>query len=299
MRPTCPIFGVPFGLAVGGGCASPAKKVTGPCSPSGHLYVGGTQYGNNVWEYTQNGEYIRVTYTGALYTTPLFLKADPLGNLYDAYIPFGKFGDESRVFTQVPRPGTQNEIDSPTKWGRTGRRPASHRSVTEEVPAPANVHPDRRRSPRCPRDHYAERPRCPTRTAPAIRLDSFGSRAALGTRGMAVDGDTHRVYVANDGSDEVARLHRRAADRNHRRGDLRHRHQRDSDRQRRPGRPRRHLRVPLRIRDRHGLRERAALRPRPRRQPRGPTSPRRPTSPRCSRGSRREPPGTIGSRRAA
>ncbi len=60
--PNLPLFGSMFGLAVGGGCASPSEPKTGRCTGNGTLYVGGHRYGENVREYTQSGEWITDTF---------------------------------------------------------------------------------------------------------------------------------------------------------------------------------------------------------------------------------------------
>ena len=56
--PELPLFGPLFGVAVGGGCATPEEPLTGHCSPNGTLFVGGRHYSDNVREYTQSGQWI-------------------------------------------------------------------------------------------------------------------------------------------------------------------------------------------------------------------------------------------------
>src|SRR5215203_6017869 len=107
-----PTFGVPYGIAVGGGCATPDKKVTGSCTPKGTLYVGGHQYGNVTWEYTRSGEYIRYLPSHAAFTESSWLKADPVGNVYDSYRPFTKEDVQTRIFKNIPEPGAEGENDA-------------------------------------------------------------------------------------------------------------------------------------------------------------------------------------------
>ena len=72
-----PVFGPVYGVAVGAGCATPTSPNNGLCSPNGSLFVDGGHY-SDVWEYTQEGTYIKWNYIGFGSS----LKVDSEGNIY-------------------------------------------------------------------------------------------------------------------------------------------------------------------------------------------------------------------------
>jgi hypothetical protein len=197
-----PVFGSIFGIGVGGGCASPGDKVTRPCVPNGTLFVGGS--GSVLWEYTQSGQYIRLTRTLSTFTPNEWLKVDPAGNFYYGHSPFGTFGQEARVFKSTPRPTEEGEVDSwemGIDWPTTGLAfdPGTeelYQGTGKRIEGGDEIHPARI-------NHYSED--CSPPTTPACApLDSFGEGQLSEAKGMEVDGDSHAVYVANAGSNDVA-----------------------------------------------------------------------------------------------
>ncbi len=199
-----PGYGSIFGLAVGRGCVVPGKKVTGPCVHDGRLFVGGG-FGSNVWEYTQSGEYVRVTRTLSTFTPNEWLKADPFGNFYYGHSPFGTFGEEARIFKSTPQPtNTEGEVDSwelGTDWPTTGLAfdPSTeelYQGTAKRVESGDEVHPARI-------NRYSQN--CDPPVTPACDpLNSFGEGHLSEAKGIGVDGQSHTVYVANSGSNDVA-----------------------------------------------------------------------------------------------
>ena len=165
--PELPLFGPLFGVAVGGGCATPEEPLTGHCSPNGTLYVGGRHYSDNVREYTQSGQWIVDTRSEGDW-----LKVNDLGHPFFVVSPFGTFGEKPEVWTIVPRPGSQGE-GSP--YQVTSDWPASGFALdpsTEEVyeavePREDEVEPHGMRI-----DRYS--PDCNPVNGPCEPIDTFG-----------------------------------------------------------------------------------------------------------------------------
>ena len=159
-----PGFGVPFGLAV---------------RSNGELYVGGTNYMSccgaiNVYMYTQSGTYIEFNNTSGL----PWLKVNPAGSLY--------FGNGNQVYTYTEGAG-YTAVGSGHPLTGFGFDPSS-RELYQDTGSVV--------------DHYSGD--CDPSVAPCDPVDTFGSGHLFGSMGVAVDGTSHTVYVANSTSNEVA-----------------------------------------------------------------------------------------------
>ncbi len=169
-------FGALWGVAVGG--------------PNGDLYVGGNGgSSDNVLQYTRDGNY-EGPYQN-LSGSP-WLKADIHGNLYFQRA-FDEFFGPPTVWKATLRPNTRGEYESVVMG-------------TEEPVTGFNFDPS---SQELYQDtgseiaHYGGD--CePVVFGPCSVLDSFGSGHLSSPMGVGVDGETHTVYVANSGGDEVA-----------------------------------------------------------------------------------------------
>ena len=117
--PNLPLFGPLFGVAVGGGCATPEEPLTGHCSANGTLYVGGRHYSDNVREYTQGGQWIVDT----LHRRRLAEGERRPGIPSSSSAPSARSAKSRRSGRCVPRPGSQGE-GSPyqvtTDWPASG-----------------------------------------------------------------------------------------------------------------------------------------------------------------------------------
>jgi hypothetical protein len=167
-----PGFGPLAGVAVGG--------------PTGTLYVAGTHYSDDIWTYTQNGTYIRWYATGGL----LGLSADQDGNFYYA-APGGLFGPPT-VWESIPIGENQDTN--------------SYQVGTDSPVAGIAFDPSTQelyQNTESAIDHYNSG--CtPPPSGPCDPADSFGSGHLSGPVGLAADGTSHTVYVANSGSNDVA-----------------------------------------------------------------------------------------------
>ena len=171
-------FGPLFGVAVGG--------------PNGELYVGGNAgFTDNFWIYTQDGTPIG-PYNNT--TGEPWLKAGPEGTPYSTGTPFGT-GAGSGVYR-----GGYGGAEITTDWPTTGFAfdPSSgdlYQAVgTRNEGAPTD-HPPRI-------DHYSSD--CNPPVAPCDPLDSFGSGQLSSPMGVAVDGASQTVYVADSTKNDVA-----------------------------------------------------------------------------------------------
>ena len=168
-----PVYGPLFGIAVGG--------------PEDNLYVGGTHYSYNVWKYSQDG-----TYEGPYRNTSgiPWLKADEAGDLFFAGTE-GFFGPQV-VSEQTPITGSVEyngyQVGTATPVAGFALDP----STGELYQNTGTL-----------LEHYS--PDCnPPVTGPCNPIDSFGSGKLSGAEGVAVDGSTHAVYVANSTGNSVA-----------------------------------------------------------------------------------------------
>jgi hypothetical protein len=205
--PNLPGFGQLFGLAVGGGCATPAAPITGTCFPNGTLFVAGSQYGRNVREYTQAGEWIVDTFGGGGW-----FKVNSAGNLYFANVPFQK--SFSVVEKVILRAGTNGEgehyevtTDGPTQGfalDETGEE--VYQAVGPLSGEEVETHGDRI-------DHYSGD--CEPTKGPCEPIDSFGEghltdgkevcivgyqsyfNCTAFIKGVAADERDHTVYAVN------------------------------------------------------------------------------------------------------
>jgi NHL repeat-containing protein len=174
---TLPEFGPVYGVAVGGGCATPTSPKNGVCSPDGNLYVDGAHYAD-VRQYTQEGTYIKWDYLGM--DTPL--RANSEGDLYSAAGP---------VYKDIPEHGEVSEtrrIQMTTESSTTGFGiDSSDQDLYQDVGSQIY--------------HYSD---CePALSGPCAPADSFGSGELSGAQGVEVDDSTHAVYVANSGDNDV------------------------------------------------------------------------------------------------
>lgn len=191
-------FNVVDGIAVGGRCASPSHPVWGDCEPVGTLYVNGLHKGGGhaTHLFTRSGEFI----IWAAARGPL-MKADSEGKWYT--VPHESFGlqPEDSIQKFIPEfGGTLNAFpylqvtDHPTEG--FGFDP-----VTEELYQATGTRTGEGAHP--PRvNHFDACPHVETE-GPCEPLDSFGEGQLNNAGGVAVDGDTHTVYVANEGSNDV------------------------------------------------------------------------------------------------
>ncbi len=207
--PNLPLFGSMFGLAVGGGCASPSEPKTGRCTGNGTLYVGGHRYGENIREYTQSGEWITDTFEqGSL------LKVSAQGHLFFVDIPFATFLPEAVVWTLIERPGVAGEGERyrmTTDWPAVG---FGLDPSTEELYEAVETREDEIEPHGIRIDHYSAD--CEPQAGPCEPVDSFGegvltegkqitagegyggfSGGNLRVKGVAVNGTSHGVYVVN------------------------------------------------------------------------------------------------------
>jgi len=168
-----PIYGPLFGVAVGG--------------TEGDLYIGGTHYSYNVWKYNQEG-----VYSGHYRNTSgiPWLKADKEGNLYYAAEAEGFFSPPT-VWEETPIAGSVEyqhfQFGTATPMTGMGIDPSTHEVYQDTGTAIA---------------HYAAD--CdPPITGKCEPADTFGSGHLSGAQGVAVDGTTHTVYVANSSAGDV------------------------------------------------------------------------------------------------
>ena len=160
-----PGFGPPFGLAV---------------RSNGNLYVGGTNYASccgaiNVWRYTQDGTYIEFGNTSAA----SWLKVDASGSYYFS-------GGSTEIFKITEGVG-QRTVTSVAPTTGFDFDPSSNELYQDTG---TKI------------EHYSGD--CDPSTAPCDPIDGFGSGDLFGAKGVAVDGTTHTVYVANSTSNDVA-----------------------------------------------------------------------------------------------
>ena len=160
-----PGFGVPFGLAV---------------RSNGELYVGGTNYLSccgaiNYYRYTQDGTYKEFGNTSAI----PWLKVDPAGSVY--------FSDANQVTKISASSGAFLLMTSGHPTTGFGFDPSSQELYQDTGTVI---------------DHYSGD--CDPSVAPCDPADAFGSGHLFGSMGVAVDGTSHTVYVANSTSNEVA-----------------------------------------------------------------------------------------------
>lgn len=189
-----PVFGKLTGVAIGGRCATPAHTLWGDCEPVGTLYISGNHYGgHHVWLYTQSGQYIKWTAARGPW-----LKADEDGNFYS--VDHGTFSGTETIHKFIPETGSYqdsvaHEMTTDLPSDGFDFDPATHELYQATLTRTGEgSHPPRI-------DHYE--PCTPEVTGPCEPHDSFGSAQLNQPRGVAVDGDTHAVYVANEGSNEV------------------------------------------------------------------------------------------------
>jgi hypothetical protein len=149
---------------------------------NGNLWVGGhpISYTYNLYQYTPDGTYIPPF--GFSSGEP-WLKVDLEGNRYQGrngtlikHGPEREGPDPSQLGTATPLTGFNLDPSTGEVYQDTGSAIA----------------------------HYASG--CPTEAGPCDPLDSFGSGDLHGSMGVAVDGETHTVYVANSSSGDVAVL---------------------------------------------------------------------------------------------
>jgi hypothetical protein len=161
-----PTGGPLWGVAVGG--------------PTGDLFVGGhpISYAFNLYRYSENGTYIPPY--GGTRGEP-WLKVDQESNRY-----FGAFA--ASIFKKGPEPEApefQVGTASPLTGFNLDRSTGEIYQDTGSVIA-----------------HYPSG--CPHGSEPCHPIDSFGGGALFGSAGLAVDGETHAVYVANSTSGDIA-----------------------------------------------------------------------------------------------
>jgi hypothetical protein len=144
--------------------------------PNSNLSVGAAHFGVNILEYTPDGAYIPPY--GFASGGPL--KSDAEGNYYmSAGGVLAKHGPEReapsfQVGTATPLTGFNRDPSTGEIYQDTGTSIA----------------------------HYDSG--CPTEVGPCEPLDSFGSSGLFGANGVAVDGETHTVYVANSTTGDIA-----------------------------------------------------------------------------------------------
>ena len=214
--PELPLFGPLFGVAVGGGCATPEEPLTGHCSPNGTLFVGGRHYSDNVREYTQSGQWIVDTRSEGAW-----LKVNDIGHPFFVVSPFGTFGEKPEVWTMVPRPGSQGEGST---YQVTSDWPASGFALdpsTEELYESVETREDEVEPHGLRIDRYSAD--CIPLNGACEPVDTFGEghlskgkrvclpgvsffSCEINIKGVAVDGSTHTVYAVNSeaGGGEVA-----------------------------------------------------------------------------------------------
>ena len=167
-----------FGVAVGG--------------PHGTLYVGGNEgSSDNVFAYTQDGTYIPPY--GNVGGTP-WLKADLAGNVYYTRNTVFGFGGTPTIWQQHQAEGSPPfTYDADYRVGTVGPLtgfgldPSSLEFYQDTGSVIA---------------HYSD---CnPPLNGPCDPADEFGSGHLFGSRGVAVDGDSHTVFVADSTSNEIA-----------------------------------------------------------------------------------------------
>lgn len=191
-----PGFGSIVGLAVGGACADLKHETTQKsCVADGELFVVGIRYNSSgiAYEYNRAGEFVRYGFASG---NP-WLKVDPSEDFYSGQGGF--FGQETQVYKTVQTKGTVGEgaeyqmtTDYPTEGLALD---PSTEELYQDVGTREGVH-----GPQI--DHYSGD--CEPVIGPCEPLDSFGSGDLHGARGVAVDGTTHAVYVANSSTGDVA-----------------------------------------------------------------------------------------------
>ncbi len=176
-----PIFGSVYGVAVGGGCATPEKNKNGTCSPNASLYVDGGHYAD-VWEYTQSGTYIKWNYIGL----DSFLKVDSMGDIYAISGP---------VEEAIPVPGEYQDTNPYQVTTETSTTGFDLDFAAKELYQDTGTQID----------HYGSSCNPPV-TGTCAPLDSFGAKAEelVGPMGVGVDEATHAVYVANSMGNTVS-----------------------------------------------------------------------------------------------
>jgi hypothetical protein len=196
------VFGTLFAVAVGGGCSTPEKPLTGACKANGTLYVGGSNYSSRVWAYTQSGQYIK--WFGILPGSGKSFEVDAEGNMY--FSESGNFspykgqalkgipllGDYERVTAYVmggDRPTTALALDPGTHelYQGTGTRMVG----ATKVHGPRISHYDNHCNP--PQTAECEQPD-----------DTFGEGEMEEATGLDVDDDSHDVYVAKSNDNAIA-----------------------------------------------------------------------------------------------
>lgn len=163
---TSPTGGPLWGVAVGG--------------PDGNLYVGGhpISYTYNLYEYSPNGTYIP-PYGGS--RGEPWLKVDQEGNLY-----LGAYG--TSIWKKGPeREAPEFQVGAATTLTGFNLDPSSGEIYQDTGSSIA---------------HYPSG--CPRGSEPCDPLDSFGGGVLSGSMGVAVDGKTHTVYVANSAGGDIA-----------------------------------------------------------------------------------------------
>jgi hypothetical protein len=211
--PNLPKFGAIFGLAVGGGCQTPSAPKVGTCHANGTLYVGGRRYGDNVREYTQSGEWISDTFS-----SPGWIKANASGHVFFVESPFGTFGSEPAVLTNILKPGTPGEGDQyqmTTDWPTSG---FALDPSTDELYQAVETRGGEEEPHGIRIDHYSSD--CNPLNGPCEPVDSFGEGqlsagaeicipggygnpfgCEIHIKGVAVDGVSHTVYVVNSSAE--------------------------------------------------------------------------------------------------
>jgi hypothetical protein len=179
------------GIGVGGRCATPEHPIWGECEPVGTLYVNGHAFfGNRTYVYTRNGEF--TIWAGSWGT---LMKADPEGNWYTA-------GEADGAVTKVI-PETGSNLNT-TPVPQTSDKPSvgfAFDPATQELyQATGTRTGEGSHGPRI--DHYDSCLHVETE-GPCDPLDTFGEAQLNNPAGVAVDGNSHTVYVANEGSNEV------------------------------------------------------------------------------------------------
>ena len=161
-----------FGIAVGS---------------DGTLYVGGSCC-DNVFAYTPSGTYIP-PYRN-ISGLP-FLKADPAGNLYTSNAAAGN--GEATVWEAALQPGT-----GPAQYVGYQMGTATPLTGFDFDPSTRELYQDTGSAVA----HYSGD--CNPLVGPCNPLDDFGSGDLSNGKGVAVDGESHTVYVANSGDGDVA-----------------------------------------------------------------------------------------------
>ena len=178
-----PGFGAPFGVAVGG--------------PDGNLYVGGTKYSSNVWEYTPNGTPIP-PYRNTCGRPGL--KVDSEGSFYYNASEFTCFsGANNQLGLTAYLKGIEQ---NPTDFQVTEDRPTQGFNFDPSGDLYQAVGTRTGENAHTPRvDHYVD---CdPLHTGVCELADVFGEGELSGPKGVAVDGTSHSVYVANSTANDV------------------------------------------------------------------------------------------------